>query len=155
MKKFNELTSIEKYKRLKRNGTAFKVGKWFSILSPFFIIGAVNFNEYFTEFNGVKMSLGCVLACIVGGIAIYNETKEESKKVSGLVGWAIAFALVYLMQSVVQDLVLIVGCGFLGQVVGAGFDMGADNQLTKAQLYKEAIIKADPTTNTNNAEKEV
>ena len=143
MKKFNELTSVEKYKRLRNTGYSFKAAKWVSILSPYLVIGIVNFNDYFTEYNGVKMSIGCVLALIVAGIAIANETKEN-KKVNGLVGWAIAFALVYLMQSILNDLLLIVGCGLLGQLVGAGFDIGANTELEKATLYKEALIRAEP-----------
>ncbi len=137
-----ELTSVEKYKKLRNRGTALKVSKWAAILSPYFVIGIVNFQEYFTEYNGVKMSLGCVLAMIVGGITIMNETKE--KKVNGLVKWAVALALIYLLQSVVNDLLLIVGCGFLGQLVGAGLDLGAENQLNKASLYREALIRAEP-----------
>lgn len=142
-KKFDELTSIEKYKRLRNNGFAFLAAKWVSILSPYLVIGIVNFNEYFTEYNGVKMSLGCVLAMIVAGIAIANETKEN-KKINGLVGWAIAFALVFLLQSILNDLLLIVGCGLLGQLVGAGFEIGSKKELEKANLYKEALIRAEP-----------
>ena len=92
--------------------------------------------------NGVKMSMGCVLALIVAGIAIKNET-QENKKISGIVGWALAFALIYLFQSILQDLLLIVGCGFIGQLVGAGFEVGADTQLEKADLYKKANIQAE------------
>lgn len=143
MKKFNELTSVEKYKRLRNTGYGLKVGKWVAILSPYIAIGIANFDEYFTEYNGVKMSIGCVLALIVAGIAIANESKEN-KKVNNLVVWAVAFALIWLMQSILNDLLLIVGCGLLGQLVGAGFEIGSDKELEKASLYKEAIIRAEP-----------
>lgn len=141
-KKFNQLTTVEKYKRLKNTGNGLKVGKWLSILSPYIIIGAVNFNEYFTEYNGVKMSIGCILAMAVMGIAIANETKEN-KKINGLVVWAVAIALTYLMQSILNDLLLILSCGFLGQLIGAGFDIGANKEYEKAAIYHEAIIKAE------------
>ena len=144
-KKFNELTSVEKYKRLRNNGFAFLAAKWVSILTPYLVIGIVNFDEYFTEYNGVKMSLGCTLAAIVAGIAIANETKEN-KKINGIVGWAIAFALCFLLQSILNDLLLIIGCGLLGQLVGAGFEIGSQKELEKANLYKEALIRAEPLT---------
>lgn len=150
MKKFNELSSVEKYKRLRNSGYALMVSKYIAILSPYIAIGIANFDEYFTEYNGVKMSLGCVLAMVVFGIAIRNETKEN-KKINGIVGWAIAFALVWLMQSIVNDLLLIVGCGLVGQLVGAGFEVGASTQLEKSKLYRESIIKAT----TYNESKEV
>ena len=109
------------------------------------IIGAINFEEYFTEVNGVKMSLGCTLALLVAGISIYNETKakDENKRINGIVGWAVALALAYFLQSILNDLVLILGAGLIGQMVGAGFDLGANAQLTKAKLYKESIIQAE------------
>ena len=134
-----------KYKKIQNSGYALKGAKWLSILSPYIIIGAINFEEYFTEVNGVKMSLGCTLALLVAGISIYNETKakDENKRINGIVGWAVALALAYFLQSILNDLVLILGAGLIGQMVGAGFDLGANAQLTKAKLYKESIIQAE------------
>jgi len=142
MKKFNQLSSVEKYVRLKKNTVLCKVGKWTSILSPYIIIGIANFDEYFTEANGVKMSLGCTLALVVGGIAIMNETKE-SKKINGLVAWAVAFALAFFLQSILNDLVMILGFGLIGQLIGAGFELGAEKENEKAELYKKANIEAE------------
>ena len=149
MKNKNEITPIEKFKKTRNSGYALKGAKWVSILSPYIVIGAINFEEYFTEVNGVKMSLGCTLALIVAGISIYNETKAngENKKINGIVGWAVAFALAYLLQSILSDLVLILGAGLIGQMVGAGFDLGANAQLTKANIYKESLIKAEAYNN--------
>ena len=141
-KKFDELTPVEKYKRLRNQGYTCMAMKWLSILSPYLIIGIVNFEDYFIEADGVKMSLGCVLAAIVAGISIANETKEN-KKINGIVGWAIAFALIFFFQSLLQDLLLIVGCGFIGQLVGAGFQLGSEIQLEKANLYRNATIQAE------------
>ena len=143
MKKYNQLTSVEKYKRMRRRNIECKSAKWVSILSPYFIIGAVNFNEYFTEYNGVKMSLGCVLACVVAGIAIMNETKGKDSKINGIVGWAVAFALIYLMSSILNDLLLIVGCGFIGQLVGKGFELGGENYEAKAKILYKANVEAE------------
>lgn len=133
----------KKYKRIRNSGYALMGAKWVSILSPFIAIGIANYDEYFTEYNGVKMSIGCVLALAVMGIAIYNEAKDKNKKVSGIVGWAVALALAYLLQSVLNDLVLILGCGLIGQMIGAGFELGGKVQLEKAKLYKENIIRAE------------
>jgi chromate transport protein ChrA len=141
-KKFNELTSVEKYIRLRNQGYTCKAMKWISILSPYLVIGIVNFEDYFVEADGIKMSLGCVLAAIVAGISIANETKEN-KKINGIVLWAIAFALIFFFQAILQDLLLIVGCGFVGQLVGAGFELGSETQLEKAKLYRKANIQAE------------
>jgi FtsH-binding integral membrane protein len=141
-KKFEDLSPAEKHIRFRNQGYTCLAMKWVSILSPYLIIGIVNFEEYFVESNGVKMSIGCVLAMIVAGISIANETKEN-KKINGIVGWAIAFALAIFFQAILQDLVLILGCGLAGQIVGAGFELGSNVQLEKADLYKKANIQAE------------
>ena len=141
-KKFDELTPVEKYKKLRNTGYTFKGLKWLSILAPFITIGIINFEDYFQEANGIKMSLGCILALVVAGIAVFNETKEN-KKVNNIVGWVIAFALVFFFQSILEDLLMIVGFGLLGQLVGSGFEIGSAIQLEKAEIYKKAIIEAE------------
>lgn len=111
-----------------------KTGKWISILAPFIGIFIAKFNDYFvliTEQEQVKLSLGCILALIVGGIAMWQNLKEENseqvKKISSVVVWGIAFALSYLFQSILQDLTLILGCALIGQLVGKGFELGSDS----------------------------
>jgi FtsH-binding integral membrane protein len=145
-KKFHDLTPVEKYVRLRKQGHSFIACKWISILSPYLVIGIINFEDYFQEANGIKMSLGCILALIVAGISIKNETKEN-KKINGIVTWAVAFALIFFFQSILQDLLLIVGAGLIGQIVGAGFELGADIQLEKANIYRNATIQAESFKN--------
>lgn len=137
-----EKTTLELYKSYKHKKFGCLIAKWISIITPYVVIGAVNFNEYFTEYNGVKMSFGCVLACLVGGFAIFNEVKETDKKTANVIKWAIAFGLVYFFSSILQDLVLIIGCGLAGQVVGTGFELGAENFKDKQDILYKATINA-------------
>lgn len=135
-------TTLELYKSFKHKKFACLLGKWISIITPFVVIGIVNFNEYFTEYNGFKMSIGCSLAALVGGFAIYQNVREDNKKVANVIKWAIAFGLVYFFSSILQDLVLIVGCGFAGQVVGAGFELGFENYIEKMNIVYKANMNA-------------
>lgn len=137
-----EKTTLELYKSFKTRKFTCLIGKWLSIISPFVVIGIVNFNEYFVEYNGTRMSIGCILAALVAGVAIYNEAKENNKKTANVVKWAIAFGLVYFFSAILQDLVLIVGCGFAGQVVGTGFELGYENYKDKLDLVYKAGINA-------------
>lgn len=126
----------------------YKGAKWLSIIAPFVTIFAMNWNKYFYYDTGsqVKMSLGCTLACFVGGIAMWKEMKKsgdgKGNDISNVLGWAVAFALCYLFQSVLQDLTLILGCALIGQLVGLGFEFGAKNRAEYMGMYKEATIKA-------------
>lgn len=135
---YDNKTTLELYKSFKRKKFACLLGKWLSVISPFIVIGIVNFNDYFTEYNGTKMSIGCILACLVGGYAIYCQAKDTDKKIASVIKWGIAFGLVYFFSSILNDLVLIVGCGFAGQVVGTGFDVGYDVYKEKTQLVLNA-----------------
>lgn len=120
-------------------------GKWTSIVSPFLGIGIAKWDEYFMEdpTNGVKLSIGCTLALVVLGISIYQETKKsETKIISGVVGWAIAFVLCYLLESILADLTLIMGCALLGQLIGLGFEFGKRNRLKYMDEYMKAEIQS-------------
>lgn len=136
-----------------------KTCKWLSILAPFITLFAVNFNEYFifTSDTGAttKLSLGCVLACLVGGIAMYSETKKKEdgtkgkSPLSNIVGWGIAFALCFFFQSILNDLTLIIGCGLVGQLVGFGFELGAQNRAYYMNEYKKANIQSKVLSKAN------
>lgn len=124
----------------------FKVAKYASILAPFITLFVMKFDEYFQlvdQGTQLKLSLGCVLALFVGGVAIYKEFKkgEGGSQASGVVGWAVAFALCYLLQSILADLTLIIGCALIGQLAGLGFEFGAENRayyMNKYISYKKA-----------------
>lgn len=132
--KKKKLKETNPYKYYRNCEIGCKTGKWFSILAPFIAIFIAKFNDYFvliTEHEQIKLSIGCILALIVGGIAMWQNLKEENseqmKKMSGLLVWGIAFALSYLFQSILQDLTLILGCALIGQLVAKGFELGSDS----------------------------
>lgn len=136
-----------------------KTCKWLSILAPFITLFALKFNEYFIVspdgVNQTKLSLGCVLACLVGGIAMYSETKKKadgtkaSSPLSNVIGWGIAFALCYLFQSILNDLTLILGCALIGQLAGFGFELGAENRAFYMNEYKKANIQSKVLSKAN------
>lgn len=124
----------------------FKICKYLSIFAPFIIIFILKFDEYFQISDGqttVKLSLGCALAALVGGVAIYKEMKqsETGNQITGVIGWAVAFALCYLLQSILADLTIILGAALIGQLAGLGFEFGAENRkyyMNKYISFKKA-----------------
>ena len=155
-----ENKNVEKKKKAKlkeRNPYAYyrnqyfglKIGKWISVITPFIVIFSMKFNDYFITDTGttVKMSIGCILALFVGGLALWNETRKKNadgekigSEFSGVVIWGICFALAYLFQSILADLTLILGCALVGQLVGLGFQLGADNRYVYYIESKKAKI---------------
>lgn len=144
-KKRTPLKESNPYKFYRNGYYACVGGQYASIIAPFVAIGIVNFDKYFTVSTGqtVKMSLGCTLAIMVLGIALWQKTKQNKQEINHVVGWGVAFALCYLFQSIIQDLTLIIGCAFAGQCVAYGFELGADNRESYMSIYKEADIKAN------------
>lgn len=141
-----------------RNGFyALVVAKFTSIFLPFIVLFGIKFEEYFKVSTGttVKMSVGCILALIVGGIALFQSLNRKDEKgnkspITTVIGWGIGFAFVFLFSSILKDLVLIVGCGFLGQVVGLAFEFGANNRRYYMLKYREARVDSEIKTNEAN-----
>lgn len=151
-----QLTTVQKYVKARNLKYTFLGAKWMSIITPYIVIGAVNFEEYFTEVNGLKMSFGCMLACLVAGIAIFNETKkQENKQINGIMGWAIALALAWLFSSILNDLVMILAWGLVGQIIGAGWQLAADNEKLKATNLKQLAYEVDSEREKARIRKEV
>ena len=138
-------------------------GMFVSILTPFIIIGAINFNDWFIQNEeGYKVGIGATLALAVMGIAIALVTmkkEKESKLTNGwitlLVFW-FAIALICKLLSSIYDEIfsLMMWCG-LGLAAAFGLDIVSKNLKEKADAYKEARADATKETIKEKAKKEV
>lgn len=145
MKKQKKTRTPTEEKRHYRNMKYLSFGGMFgSVVLPFAIIGMVKFNDYFVEYDGVKMSIACVLAAALAGIAVFLVA---TKKVSNplivvLVGWyAVAF-IFFLMGKVINDIAYIMFIGGLGIAGALGLDFvgkKCDGEIVKID---EAINEA-------------
>ena len=121
-------------------------GEFISALTPFIVIGAVHFDEWFKSEDGWKIGLGGALALALMGIAVFLVTakkEKESKVTNGwitlLVGWfAVAFIFV-LLANIMDQIAVIMFWGGLGLAGAFGLDMTSKAMKKKADLYKEVI----------------
>lgn len=140
------LKEREPYKYYRNGYIGLKSAKYLSIISPFVAIFIAKFDEYFYVVDGYKMSIGCMLAMFVGGLAIWRETKKKQDgstgdtPISNVLGWGVAFALAFLFHAILNDLVLILGCAFAGQLAGLGFELGAENRAFYMREYRSQNI---------------
>lgn len=136
-----------------RNGFyACKLGKRASIITPFVTIFALNFDKYFLVDDGngsqIKLTLGSIMALFIGGIAFWNETRKkgdgthQSSPLTGVIGWAIAFGLAFFFQSILNDIVMILGAALVGQLAGLGFEFGAQNRYEYMKIAKRAKVES-------------
>lgn len=147
-KKLEEMTNGELYKHYRNQSYIAKGGKWASIITPFAVIFGVKAHEYIEILGdqAYKLTIGGVLAVIVAVICVYKEFKHDEKKkpFASILGWGIALAIIYFLEVVMRDLLLIVGAEFEGQVVAKGFDIWGIYTSEEAKEYK-TIAREDKT----------
>ena len=140
-----QLTLPQKKKRLSRVSKGLFAGEFLSVITPFFIIGAVNYNEYFVEYDGTKMSIACMLSLALMGIAVWlvSKKKFENSFISLIIGWyAVAFILL-LMGSIINDIATIMFIGGSGIVAAYGLDIANKKVGKKLESIKETMKAAE------------
>lgn len=142
------LTAKQKQNKYRALQYSTFVGEFVSIILPFVIMGAVNYEDWFVSESGWKVGLGGTLALALLGIAVLLVTKkkEDEKITSGyialIIGWfAVAFIFV-LLASIIEQIAMIMFFGGIGILGAFGLDMTSKNFKAKADLYKNAIAKA-------------
>lgn len=161
-----ELTTKQEYKRARvLQWTSFG-GEILTMLAPFVAIAIVNFEEYFIQVDGVKVSLGFFLALGVAGIVIATvskgKVKEELKNttyVNTLISIAFVLLIIglicYLMASILNDLFMICLCGAAGVFVAVFEEkLLVQHFKKKAEIIKEVINEVDNTVKKDKYQQE-
>lgn len=142
------LTAKQKQNKYRALQYSTFVGEFVSIILPFVIMGAANYEDWFVSESGWKVGLGGTLALALLGIAVLLVTrkKEDTSITSGyitlIIGWfAVAFIFV-LLADIIEQIAMIMFFGGIGILGAFGLDMTSKNFKAKADLYKNAIAKA-------------
>lgn len=158
MKKTKELTATQKKNRYRGYQYLAFGGEILSVLTPYIVLGAINFDTWFTQNpEGWKVGLGGSLALALCGIAVFlvSKKKEDEKITNGfivlIVGWFMVAFIFMLLASIMNEIATIMFYGGLGLMGAFGLDMVNKNYKNKADMYKEAIKKVRG----ENAEEEV
>ena len=152
-KKREPLKERNPYKYYRNSYYACQGGEWACITAPFIAIFAAKWNEYFvfTESNseGIKVTIGCVLAAVMAAFFAYRKIRHQEKangKVTMLsyaIGVGVAFAFSYLFKVIIDDLFLILGCEFAGASAAYVVDFATVYNKDRMKVYKDAIDKLD------------
>lgn len=143
-KEKKELTPTQQKKKYKRISNACFLGQFASVAAPFITIGIVNFNEYFVEYDGVKMSIASVIAAVIMGLAIWlvSKKKLDNSYIVLIIGWAAITGIFYLIGEVINDIKYIMSFGLIGLVGALVLDKGAEKAEDKAEEIQRGIDAA-------------
>lgn len=128
--------------------------EFLSIFSPYIVIGAVNFDEYFVyNPEGWKVGTGGTIAMALMGMTIWligKKKDDDNPKTSGLLtlglGWLAIGFVFFMLSSILGDIAMIMICGALGIFGALGLNVASQNMKEKADLYDEAIKEVTKDT---------
>ena len=124
------------------------VGEFVSVITPFIIMGAVNYEDWFVSEDGWKVGLGGALALALMGIAVFLVTKQkDDEKITNgfitlIVGWFLVAFIFLLLSSIMEQITTIMFFGGIGLLAAFGLDITSKQFKEKAVLYKTTIQKA-------------
>lgn len=144
-KEKKQLTPTEKKKQYKALANTCFAGEFVSIFTPFFVIGIVNYEKYFIEYNGTKMSISAILAAILMGLAIWLISKKKltANYATIIIGWAFMTLIFFLLGEIITDIAYIMLFGLIGILGAQGLDIASAKLNEQAEKIQKGIEKAE------------
>lgn len=156
-----QLTATQKKNKYRAIQYSTFASEFLAILTPYIVMGGVNYEEWFKSEEGWRIGLGGSLALVLMGLAIFlvTKNKEDKKVTSGyitlIIGWfAVAFVFM-LLANIMDQIAMIMLYGGIGLIVAFGLDLTSKKYKEKADAYANALNKAKGTTIEEEAMKEV
>ena len=139
------LTPTQQKKKLKAISFACKFGQWGSLIAPFVTIGIVNFNDYFVEYDGWKVSIAGILAAFVMGVVVFTIVNQKIKNSYGvlIIKVAIITAILFLIERLVYDLKYIMLFTLIGIFGALALEKTSEKLDNKAGKIQEGIESAE------------
>lgn len=91
------------------------------------------------------MSVGCVLAAAVMGLAVWLTAKKKftNSYITLIVGWAAVTAIFFLIGQAINDISYIMLFGLIGIIGAGGLDVASSRYQKKADKIQKAIDNAE------------
>jgi len=144
MAKKKKLTTNQLKNKYNNISKATGICRYISMIIPYVIICIVNWNEYFVEYSGVKVSISFIMAMVVLCLTLYGAVNEKFKDTawSLMVKFLIIAFICFMLGRLITDLAIILLCG-AGGLLGSGIlDTISKNYAKKRDLVKDAMLEA-------------
>lgn len=121
------------------------IGEFVSAATPFVTIAIVNYDKYFVEYDGVKMSISFFMALAVMGMAIFLIAKKkfENSYVTLLLGWAVVAFIFTMIGELIVDLANIMWFGLIGLLGSYGLEISSKKARQKKKEIMDIINQAE------------
>lgn len=137
-------TIDETLKHLKKVERWLFAGEIGSALAPFIVLTAVNFNEYFVQQDGWRMSLSFAMLAGATVISICLMAKQKLKLslASALTGLVIADVICFLLGALITDLAYILLYVIVGFVAALVLNINREKKVSEMDRIKKGINAA-------------
>ena len=155
------LTATQKMRKYRAIQYTALGGEFVSVMLPYIVLGAINFNEWFVGEQGWKVGLGGSIALALMGLAVWLTTKKKENKelTSGWITFIIAwFAVAFVFQllgSIIDQIATIMFVGGAGILGAFGLDEVSISYKKKANAYKMALQDVKQSSIEDEARAEV
>ena len=142
------LTATQKKNKLRALQYTTLGGEFISILTPFIVMGAINYEEWFTVEGGWKVGLGGALALALLGIAVFlvGRKKENESLTNGyialILGWFMVAFIFVLLANIMDQIATIMFFGGIGLCGAFDLDLFSQKFKKEADMYKKSINEA-------------
>ena len=121
------------------------LGEFASLIAPFVVTGIINYNNYFVQYDGVKISIAGVLAAFVMGIIVMVVSNKKIKNdyIPIIICLAIFIACLFLIEQIIHDLKFILIGAEVGLIGALGLDKESQVLQKKAAKIEKGIEAAE------------
>lgn len=137
-------TPTQKKRQYKAISRLCFAGEFVSVLTPFVTIAIANYEQYFIEYDGTKMSIVAVLSLSLMGLATWLVAKKkfENSFVTLIIGWAAVDLIFYLLGTIINDIATIMFWGLFGLLGAYGLNIASVKTNEKAEEVQKGIDRA-------------
>lgn len=152
-----ELTVTQKKNKYNRISKITYLSQYVAMAAPYIAIGIANYDKYFVEVDGTKMSISFAMALAVLGYTIWSTTnkKLENTLWPTVIKMFILAFICFLMGQLITDLGTIFLFGGIGMVGSETLNSVSKNYAKKRDLITEATEEAKKEMIKEEVKKEV
>ena len=160
------LTASQKQRKYRIIEKSLFGGEFVAISTPYIIMGAINFDEWFKTTDGWKIGLGGSLAIALMCLCVFviskrkEDKKDDKDSITGgyvtlLMGWLAVAFIFLLLANIMHDIATIMFFGAIGIASALGLEITSKHFKTKADLYKEVIKEIKKESAKEEAKREI